>query len=153
MSRLTRRSLKPVCPRCRAAEREALPLVLAHIERETEEEVEEGILHCPNPVCVQEYPIIDGVPIIVPDVASFIASQIVQITVGDGFGAALLSGEQNADEMRMKDGKVTFASNHAGGVQGGIATGQDGRMAVALFQTALQSAAAGGGPTVVPRLP
>ena len=47
------------------------------------------------------------------------------VEIGDGFGAALLSGEQNADEMRMKDGKVTFASNHAGGVQGGIATGQD----------------------------
>ncbi len=84
-------ALKPICPRCRAAEREALPLILAHIERATEDEVEEGILHCPNPACVQEYPIIDGVPIIVPDVASFIASQIVQITVGDGFGAAVES--------------------------------------------------------------
>ncbi len=47
------------------------------------------------------------------------------VEIGDGFGAALLSGEQNADEMRMQDGQVTFASNHAGGVQGGIATGQD----------------------------
>src|ERR1700678_176244 len=47
------------------------------------------------------------------------------VEIGDGFAAALLSGEQNADEMRMKDGKVTFSSNHAGGVQGGIATGQD----------------------------
>ena len=47
------------------------------------------------------------------------------VEIGDGFAAALLSGEENADEMRMKDGKVTFASNHAGGVQGGISTGQD----------------------------
>jgi chorismate synthase len=47
------------------------------------------------------------------------------VEIGDGFAAALLSGEQNADEMRMKDGKVTFGSNHAGGVQGGISTGQD----------------------------
>ncbi len=47
------------------------------------------------------------------------------VEIGEGFGAALLSGEQNADEMRMQDGKVSFASNHAGGIQGGIATGQD----------------------------
>jgi chorismate synthase len=47
------------------------------------------------------------------------------VEIGAGFAAALLSGEENADEMRMQDGKVTFASNHAGGVQGGISTGQD----------------------------
>ncbi len=47
------------------------------------------------------------------------------VEIGDGFAAALLSGDQNADEMRMQDGEVTFLSNHAGGVQGGISTGQD----------------------------
>jgi len=45
--------------------------------------------------------------------------------IGDGFGAARLSGEQNADEMRPgKDGKPVYASNHAGGTAGGISTGQ-----------------------------
>ena len=47
------------------------------------------------------------------------------VEIGAGFGAAALSGEENADEMRMKDGRPTFKSNHAGGVLGGIATGQD----------------------------
>jgi chorismate synthase len=47
------------------------------------------------------------------------------VEIGDGFAAALLSGEENADEMRMADGRVSFLSNHAGGVLGGIATGQD----------------------------
>ena len=47
------------------------------------------------------------------------------VEIGDGFGAALLRGEENADEMRMQDGRVTFLGNHAGGVQGGISTGQD----------------------------
>ena len=47
------------------------------------------------------------------------------VEIGDGFGAAELSGEDNADEMRMgNDGKPLFLSNHAGGVLGGIATGQ-----------------------------
>jgi chorismate synthase len=47
------------------------------------------------------------------------------VEIGAGFGAAALSGEENADEMRMKDGRVTFLSNRAGGVLGGISTGQD----------------------------
>jgi chorismate synthase len=47
------------------------------------------------------------------------------VEIGDGFGAAALSGEENADEMRMgNDGKPRFLSNHAGGILGGISTGQ-----------------------------
>src|ERR1700676_827287 len=46
------------------------------------------------------------------------------VEIGDGFAAASLSGEANADEMRMRDGLVTFGSNHAGGILGGISTGQ-----------------------------
>src|SRR5215470_3604724 len=39
------------------------------------------------------------------------------VEIGDGFAAALLSGEDNADEMRMSnDGKPRFLSNHAGGI-------------------------------------
>ena len=47
------------------------------------------------------------------------------VEIGAGFGAAALSGEENADEMRMKDGQVTFLSNKAGGILGGISSGQD----------------------------
>jgi len=47
------------------------------------------------------------------------------VEIGAGFGAAVLSGEDNADEMRMKDGRVSFLTNRAGGVLGGISTGQD----------------------------
>ena len=46
------------------------------------------------------------------------------VEIGDGFATAALRGEQNADEMHMKDGKIEFLSNHAGGILGGIATGQ-----------------------------
>jgi chorismate synthase len=47
------------------------------------------------------------------------------VEIGDGMAAALLSGEQNADEMRAgNDGKPRFLSNHAGGILGGISTGQ-----------------------------
>ncbi|MDB5698574.1 MAG: chorismate synthase [Alphaproteobacteria bacterium] len=47
------------------------------------------------------------------------------VEIGAGFAAARLRGEQNADEMRMGNhGKPVFASNHSGGVAGGISTGQ-----------------------------
>ncbi|MAY19480.1 MAG: chorismate synthase [Erythrobacteraceae bacterium] len=47
------------------------------------------------------------------------------VEIGDGFEAARLTGEQNADAMSPgPDGKPVFASNHAGGTAGGISTGQ-----------------------------
>jgi len=47
------------------------------------------------------------------------------VEIGDGFGAARLRGEENADAMRAgPDGAPHFLSNHAGGVLGGISTGQ-----------------------------
>ena len=47
------------------------------------------------------------------------------VEIGDGFASAALSGEENADEMRAGNaGAPLFLSNHAGGVLGGISTGQ-----------------------------
>jgi len=46
------------------------------------------------------------------------------VEIGDGFATASLSGEQNADEMRMDGAHVMFSANHAGGILGGISTGQ-----------------------------
>ena len=47
------------------------------------------------------------------------------VEIGDGFASATLRGEENADEMRPGNGgEPTFLSNHAGGVLGGISTGQ-----------------------------
>ena len=47
------------------------------------------------------------------------------VEIGAGFEAAALSGEANADEMRAGNDGPTFLSNKAGGVLGGISTGQD----------------------------
>lgn len=46
------------------------------------------------------------------------------VEIGAGFAAAALRGEENADEMRMNEGEVVFGANHAGGILGGISTGQ-----------------------------
>jgi chorismate synthase len=47
------------------------------------------------------------------------------VEIGDGFATAALRGEDNVDEMRMgNEAKPVFLSNHAGGILGGISTGQ-----------------------------
>src|SRR3546814_16643165 len=46
------------------------------------------------------------------------------VEIGAGLEAAALSGEENADEMRLQGNRVAFTSNRAGGILGGISTGQ-----------------------------
>lgn len=47
------------------------------------------------------------------------------VEIGAGMEAAALTGEENADEIRIKNGEPHFLSNKAGGILGGISTGQD----------------------------
>ncbi len=46
------------------------------------------------------------------------------VNIGAGMSAAYLSGEENSDEIRKLSGKIKFKSNNAGGILGGISTGQ-----------------------------
>ncbi|MGO4447328.1 chorismate synthase [Phyllobacterium sp. TAF24] len=60
------------------------------------------------------------------DIASYLMSinAVKGVEIGDGFESAKLSGEENADQMRMDNhGKPIFLSNHAGGILGGISSG------------------------------
>lgn len=57
------------------------------------------------------------------------------VEIGAGFDAAAFSGEQNADEMRMDGDAVKFLSNNNGGVAGGLSTGQDLIVRVAIKPT------------------
>ncbi len=57
------------------------------------------------------------------------------IEIGDGFAAARLTGEGNADPMRPGEDGPDFLANHAGGIAGGISTGQPVRVRVAFKPT------------------
>ncbi len=61
------------------------------------------------------------------DIASAMMSinAVKGVEIGAGFGAASLRGEENADRMRSHNGKIEFLSNNAGGILGGISTGQE----------------------------
>jgi chorismate synthase len=61
------------------------------------------------------------------DIASALMSinAVKGVEIGDGFATAAMTGEENADEMRAgNDGSPHFLSNHAGGILGGISSGQ-----------------------------
>ncbi len=57
------------------------------------------------------------------------------VEIGAGFAAAARSGPENNDEMRMREGRPTFLSNHAGGVLGGISTGAEIVVRIAIKPT------------------
>jgi chorismate synthase len=57
------------------------------------------------------------------------------VEIGDGFAAAALTGEANADPMRPGETGPDFLANHAGGITGGISTGQPVRLRVAFKPT------------------
>lgn len=65
-------SLRPVCPRCLADDRE-VTLELGETALGDEADVLQGILHCTHTGCRQEYPILDGIPILVPNVRSYVS--------------------------------------------------------------------------------
>ena len=61
------------------------------------------------------------------DIASGLMSinAVKGVNIGSGMSSAYLSGEENSDEMRSGSGKVKFKSNNAGGILGGISSGQE----------------------------
>lgn len=57
------------------------------------------------------------------------------VEIGGGFALSALDGAQAGDEMRMADGNVEFSSNHAGGILGGISSGQPVTARIAIKPT------------------
>ena len=80
----------PVCPVCAGAARHSL-LVLAEVARETDDAVLDGMLHCADPACQHEYPIIDGVPVIVADLGRLLSERGIELMLRDDLPASLES--------------------------------------------------------------
>jgi SAM-dependent methyltransferase len=83
--------LRPVCIACRAAGREALPLTLGTVARAEGDELIEAIMLCPEPRCRREHPIVDGIPIIVGDLAGWASHQLHAVLRRTDLSAAIES--------------------------------------------------------------
>lgn len=79
----------PRCPVCVGAGRQPDPLVLASAAARDDGAIHEGILHCP--LCQHEYPVLDGVPVIVPDLRRLIAERGLELLLRDDLDPALES--------------------------------------------------------------
>jgi chorismate synthase len=100
--------------------------------------VDRNPFFCADPVAAKEWePYLDGIrkqgtsgaPIygkLSADLASAMMSinAVKAVEIGAGFDAAALTGTENADEMRAGNAGPSFLSNNAGGILGGISTGE-----------------------------
>lgn len=72
--------LRPVCPTCRQRDPSAdVPLRLAAVLREQDDVVQEGALHCSDRDCQREYPIIDGIPLILAGLRDYISGNVLPV--------------------------------------------------------------------------
>ena len=84
-------AFRPVCPRCAASGDHTQALVLAHVGEGTADHIVAGILHCPAESCRHEYPIIDAIPVIVPDLARTLADRATALLLRRDLDPALES--------------------------------------------------------------
>ena len=131
--------LKPVCPVCRVQGREPNHLVLNVLVEESPNSIVEGILCCPDVACRHEFPILDGIPIIVPQLRSLISGWIDRIRARDSFsedlesllGDCCGSGSGYDDERQRRSSytwdhwgefnPATISASEQGGKPGAIA--------------------------------
>lgn len=72
-------NLRPLCPHCRQISKGESPLEIRSASKQSRDSVDEGVLVCTNRQCLCEYPIIDGIPIIVADLRTYISQNILPI--------------------------------------------------------------------------
>ena len=84
-------SLRPVCPICRRDGGELRHLLLATILKREGDVIFEGMLLCPSPSCQREYPIIDGVPLLLANLRGFLAENLHHIMARDDLSATMES--------------------------------------------------------------
>ncbi len=83
-------ALRPLCPVCRGQGRDS-PLDVNTVITEDDGDLLEGVLGCAEPSCLREYPVLDGVPLLVADLRGFVAQGLGQIHARDDLSETLES--------------------------------------------------------------
>jgi SAM-dependent methyltransferase/uncharacterized protein YbaR (Trm112 family) len=113
--------LRPICPTCRATGRADAQLGLGTATRTDPEdgEIREGVLVCPEPSCQREHPIVDGIPIVVADLQTWVAHQLDSVLLRQDlspFLESLLGDAAGAGSAfdRERTGLSAYARVHWG---------------------------------------
>ena len=69
--------LAPICPVCHAREGREAPLAIGTVALETEGHIIEGVLHCSHAACQREFPILDGIPLIIADLRRYVSENVL----------------------------------------------------------------------------
>ena len=108
----------PVCPTCRQPESEHR-LSVARVIREDSDHILEGIIQCPNPQCYREYPIVDGIPMLVAGLRSYMEHSSLGVLARNDFSADIESllgdcvGPNSAYDV-LRQHNSQYARDHYG---------------------------------------
>lgn len=84
-------TLKPHCPLCRRDTGARRPLALATVIRREGDTILEGILLCTSPACQREYPILDGIPLLIANLRGFLAENLHPLLARDDLSETIES--------------------------------------------------------------
>ena len=119
----------PVCPVCRTVEGPGSPLRLAQVAAETDGQILEGALHCTNPACQREFPILDGLPLIIGSIRQYVSDHFLSIHARRDLGqfAESLVGDccgPNTAFDQMRQHLSSYAWDHYGDLDPQEAAGE-----------------------------
>lgn len=84
-------ALRPVCPECLAERDQESPVAIGNVVAEDGEHVLEALLRCTSPHCGRLYPVFDGVPVLVPELAEYVAGSAEDMLRRDDLSAEIAS--------------------------------------------------------------
>jgi ubiquinone/menaquinone biosynthesis C-methylase UbiE/uncharacterized protein YbaR (Trm112 family) len=84
-------TLRPVCPVCKADSGQLNSLVIADVTQQEGTQIVQGVLHCTHGACQREFPVIDGVPLIIRNIRSYLSENAFQIALRDDLSPNLES--------------------------------------------------------------
>lgn len=120
--------LSPICPACRQLGRGEKRLFVALVERQSKDRLLDGLLQCSDATCAMQYPVMAGLPVLVPGLRAFLRDTSLYLMLRDDLEPAVLSllaeasGPGSALESLLQQ-MSTYGADHWGEVEAGYTPG------------------------------